>query len=97
MAQEKRMEREQEVLAEMVASVAAGQREVQIRHAETGNWSLTGTATPHSARGTGRPSRGAGRRPGARGAARRRHRAAPVPHAQEFQVRAAGHSADCEG
>ncbi|MFJ3106518.1 hypothetical protein [Streptomyces sp. NPDC086835] len=44
LAREKRREREQELLAEMVADVAGGKREVQVHHGGVaGTWSLTGT------------------------------------------------------
>lgn len=44
LAREKRREREQELLAEMVADVAGGEREVQVHHGGVaGTWSLTGT------------------------------------------------------
>lgn len=44
LAQEKRREREQELLAKMVAEVADGGREVQVHHGGVaGAWSLTGT------------------------------------------------------
>ncbi|WP_105974922.1 hypothetical protein [Streptomyces geranii] len=43
-AREKRRVREQELLAEMVAEVADGSREVQVYHGGiAGTWSLTGT------------------------------------------------------
>ena len=43
-AREKRRVREQELLAEMVAEVADGSREVRVRHGGmAGTWSLTGT------------------------------------------------------
>ncbi|MEV7740083.1 hypothetical protein AB0O75_50130 [Streptomyces sp. NPDC088921] len=47
LAREKRLEREQELLAEMVADVAGGEREVRLHHGgAAGAWSLTGTAFP---------------------------------------------------
>lgn len=47
LAREKRREREQELLAEMVADVAGGEREVQVHHGGVaGTWSLTGTMPP---------------------------------------------------
>ncbi|MFI2437136.1 hypothetical protein [Streptomyces sp. NPDC018693] len=43
LAREKRREREQELLAEMVAEVAGGEREIQVHRGGVGVWSLTGT------------------------------------------------------
>ncbi|MFJ9565951.1 hypothetical protein ACIRQQ_38655 [Streptomyces fuscichromogenes] len=44
LAREKRREREQELLAMMVAEVAGNSREVQVHHGgAAGVWSLTGT------------------------------------------------------
>lgn len=44
LAREKRREREQELLAKMVAEVAGGSREVQVHHGgAAGAWSLTGS------------------------------------------------------
>ncbi|WP_143060382.1 hypothetical protein [Streptomyces misionensis] len=45
LARERRREREQELLAEMVSGVAEGGREVQVHHGgSAGAWTLTGTA-----------------------------------------------------
>ncbi|MEV3972746.1 hypothetical protein AB0K68_32130 [Streptomyces sp. NPDC050698] len=45
LARERRREREQELLAEMVSGVAEGAREVRVHHGgAAGVWSLTGTA-----------------------------------------------------
>ncbi|MFG3552504.1 hypothetical protein [Streptomyces sp. NPDC047725] len=45
LARERRREREQELLAEMVSGVAEGDREVRVHHGgAVGVWSLTGTA-----------------------------------------------------
>ncbi len=45
LARERRREREQELLAEMVSGVAEGDREVRVHHGgAAGVWSLTGTA-----------------------------------------------------
>ncbi|MGW6524000.1 hypothetical protein [Streptomyces sp. NPDC054962] len=46
LARERRREREQELLTEMVVGVAEGDREVRVRHVgAAGTWSLTGTAS----------------------------------------------------
>ncbi|MEU1407975.1 hypothetical protein ABZ471_37615 [Streptomyces sp. NPDC005728] len=51
LARERRREREQELLAEMVSGVAEGGREVQVHHGgAAGVWSLTGTASDVAAR-----------------------------------------------
>lgn len=53
MAREKRRVREQELLAEMVAEVAGGSREVQVHHGGiAGTWSLTGTGPASERQGT---------------------------------------------
>ncbi|MFF7127266.1 hypothetical protein [Streptomyces sp. NPDC008240] len=50
LARERRREREQELLSEMVVGVAGGDREVQVHHGgATGVWSLTGTVAGVSA------------------------------------------------
>ncbi len=52
LAREKRLEREQELLAEMVAKVADGEREIQVHHdGAAGAWSLTGTLSAGPQRG----------------------------------------------
>ncbi|KUL48992.1 hypothetical protein [Streptomyces sp. NRRL S-1521] len=57
LARERRREREQELLAEMVRGVAEGDREVRVHHGgAAGAWSLTGTAGS-------RPTGTAGSRP----------------------------------
>ncbi|MFJ2722675.1 hypothetical protein [Streptomyces sp. NPDC087437] len=61
LAREKRREREQELLAAIVAEVAAGEREVQVRHSGLAStWSLTDTV-PSDARCRGASAQ----RPGA--------------------------------
>ncbi|GGP00338.1 hypothetical protein [Wenjunlia tyrosinilytica] len=59
LARERRREREQELLAKMVAKVADGEREVQVHHGgASGTWTLTGTARPgRSASGSMRRDR----------------------------------------
>ncbi|MFJ3339315.1 hypothetical protein [Streptomyces sp. NPDC086766] len=72
LAQERRREREQELLAEMVSGVAEGGREVQVHHGSAaGTWSLTGT-TWGSAAGREAPVGGAASVRGRTVAARRR-------------------------
>jgi hypothetical protein len=59
LAREKRLEREQELLAEMVAEVAGGEREVQVHHGGVaGTWSLTGTLSAGAPRREGLAGRG---------------------------------------
>ncbi|MDI1454270.1 hypothetical protein NHG22_10650 [Streptomyces sp. ATE26] len=72
LARERRREREQELLAEMVSGVAEGGREVQVHHGgAAGAWTLTGTA---GGGGVGREARAEGAVPvrGRMVAARRR-------------------------
>lgn len=73
-ARERRREREQELLAEMVSGVAGSGREVQVHHGgAVGAWSLTGTAAAGGGgvRG-GRPVVGGAPVPGRTVPARRR-------------------------
>lgn len=59
LARERRREREQELLAEMVSGVAEGDREVQVHHGgPAGAWSLTGTASGGAAVGVTASVRG---------------------------------------
>ncbi len=51
LARERRREREQELLAEMVSGVAEGDREVRVHHGgAAGVWSLTGTDSVRAGR-----------------------------------------------
>jgi hypothetical protein len=51
LARERRREREQELLAEMVVGVAEGDREVRVHHGgAAGAWSLTGTGSGRAGR-----------------------------------------------
>ncbi|MEU6885663.1 hypothetical protein ABZ918_10700 [Streptomyces viridosporus] len=51
LARERRREREQELLAEMVSGVAEGDREVRVHHGgAAGAWSLTGTGSGRTGR-----------------------------------------------
>jgi membrane protein implicated in regulation of membrane protease activity len=73
-AREKRRVREQELLAEMVAEVAGGGREVQVHHGGTaGTWSLTGTGSVGERRDAARNGM-----TGSMAASRRRGRSAPA-------------------
>ncbi|MFF3359384.1 hypothetical protein ACFYWN_44020 [Streptomyces sp. NPDC002917] len=59
LAREKRRVREQELLAEMVADVAGGEREVRVHHGGVaGTWSLTGTGPAIAPRLEARAERG---------------------------------------
>jgi hypothetical protein len=54
LARERRREREQELLTEMVVGVAEGDREVQVHHGgAAGTWSLTGTGSGATGREAG--------------------------------------------
>lgn len=56
LARERRREREQELLAEMVSGVAEGGREVQVHHGgSAGAWTLMGTAKGGGAVGRSAP------------------------------------------
>lgn len=73
LAREKRLEREQELLAEMVAEVADSEREIQVHHGgAAGTWSLTGTLSASPQRGE--PHAGRGVAAGGRSVAARRRR-----------------------
>ncbi|ATW46665.1 hypothetical protein [Streptomyces peucetius] len=73
LAREKRLEREQELLAEMVAEVAGGEREIQVHHGGVaGTWSLTGTSSSGAPRRE--PSAGHGAAAGGHTVAARRRR-----------------------
>ncbi|WP_330343395.1 hypothetical protein OHA09_36040 [Streptomyces longwoodensis] len=69
LAREKRREREQELLAEMVAEVAQGSQGVQVHRGGTGVWSLTSTGSagePRRDMSAGRAARVDGRAVAAR-------------------------------
>ncbi|MDX2557268.1 hypothetical protein [Streptomyces stelliscabiei] len=73
LAREKRLEREHELLAEMVAGVASGEREIQVHHGgAAGAWSLTGTSSTGASHPE--PSAGRGAVVGGRTVAARRRR-----------------------
>ncbi|MEU9272669.1 hypothetical protein AB0E04_45880 [Streptomyces sp. NPDC048251] len=72
LAREKRREREQELLAEMVAEVAQGEQGVQVHRSGAGVWSLTGTGSAGAPRQEMPAGRGA--RVGGRPVAARRRR-----------------------